>query len=224
MKATDGFEFDDEDVVEGYDTDKGFRHPGALHTDEDFERIRQQLKDGNAKVIAAYNVLKNAAYSQSNAATYPVETIVRGGGVGENYINAARGATIAYQNALRWKIDRSEEHARHAVDVLMAWARTTKAIGGDSNYALAAGLYGYAFANAAELVRDYEGWNAEDFAEHGRVQTMDAQCVVSFLYRIPTWPKRHVGKLRRMGEVPWALLVELGIVQRIGRNEHRHPL
>lgn len=189
LKATDGFEFDDEDVVEGYDTDKGFRHPGALHTDEDFERIRQQLKDGNAKVIAAYNVLKNAAYSQSNAATYPVETIVRGGGVGENYINAARGATIAYQNALRWKIDRSEEHARHAVDVLMAWARTTKAIGGDSNYALAAGLYGYAFANAAELVRDYEGWNAEDFAEFKRwmLNVWYPSCIGFLRGRNGTW-------------------------------------
>ena len=212
LKATDGFEFDDEDVVEGYDTDKGFRHPGALHTDEDFERIRQQLKDGNAKVIAAYNVLKNAAYSQSNAATYPVETIVRGGGVGENYINAARGATIAYQNALRWKIDRSEEHARHAVDVLMAWAHTTKAIGGDSNYALAAGLYGYAFTRLRGL----------ECRRLCRVQTMDAQCMVSFMHQFHATQKRDMGKPRRMGTLPGPLLVELGTVQRIGPHEHRH--
>ena len=26
-----------------------------------------------------------------------------------------------------------------------------------------AGIYGYEFANAAELVRDYEGWSREDF-------------------------------------------------------------
>ena len=82
----------------------------------------------------------NAGFSQSTAATNPVPTIIRGGGVGENYINAAQGASIAYQNALRWKIDGSEEHAKHAVDVLMKWARVTKGIGGDSNYALAAGL------------------------------------------------------------------------------------
>lgn len=189
LKATAGFEFSDEDVTEGYDTDKGFRHPGALHTDEDFERIRQQIKDGNTKVINAYNVLKNAAYSQADAATYPVETIVRGGGNGENYINAARGASIAYQNALRWKIDGSEGHARHAVDVLMAWARTTKAIGGDSNYALAAGLYGYAFANAAELVRDYEGWTAEDFAEFKRwmLNVWYPSCIGFLRGRNGTW-------------------------------------
>lgn len=163
LKATEGFIFDDAGTIEGYDTERGFRHPGALHTKADFDRIRQQLADGNSKVISAYLILKNAEYSQSTCATWPVETIIRGGGVGENYINAARGATIAYQNALRWQIDGSKEHAQHAVDVLMQWARTTKGIGGDSNYALAAGLYGYAFANAAELVRDYEGWSPEDF-------------------------------------------------------------
>ena len=163
LEATEGFDFDVTGITTGYDTERGFRHPGALHTDADFERIRKQLKAGNEKVVAAYNVLVNAGFSQSTAATNPVPTIIRGGGVGENYINAAQGASIAYQNALRWKIDGSEEHAKHAVDVLMKWARVTKGIGGDSNYALAAGLYGYAFANAAELVRDYEGWSDEDF-------------------------------------------------------------
>lgn len=100
---------------EKYDTDRGFRHPGGLHSEADFIRIRQQLAEGNERVTAAYEILKNATYAQASASTYPVETIVRGGGSGENYMNAARGATIAYQNALRWKIDGSETHARHAV-------------------------------------------------------------------------------------------------------------
>lgn len=174
---------------EEYDTDRGFRHPGGLHTEADFVRIRQQLSEGNEKVVAAYNKLKSAAYAQSSAATYPVETIVRGGGVGENYINAARGATIAYQNALRWKIDGSEANARHAVNVLNQWARTTKAIGGDSNYALAAGLYGYQFAQAAELMRDYEGWKAEDFAQFKRwmLDVWYPSCIGFLRGRNGTW-------------------------------------
>lgn len=191
LEATAGFEFGGEGLTEGYDTDRGFRHPGALHTDADFERIRQQLQSpgGNSKVKQAYSVLTNAEYAQSDCATYPVETIVRGGGVGENYINAARGATIAYQNALRWKIDGSKEHARHAVSVLMSWARTTKAIGGDSNWALASGLYGYQFANAAELVRDYEGWSPEDFAEFKQwmLNLWYPSCITFLRGRQGTW-------------------------------------
>lgn len=150
--------------VKDYDTDRGFVHPGGLHTQADFDRVKRQLAEGNEKVKAAYEVLKKAQYAQPSVQTYPVETIVRGGGVGENYINAARGATMAYQNALRWKIEDNKACADAAVRILMAWANTTKGIGGDSNYALAAGLYGYQFAQAAELMRDYDGWSREDFA------------------------------------------------------------
>lgn len=165
LNSSKGKSYDIDGLSDGYDVVRGFRHPGGLHTKADFDRIKQQLKDGNTKVTAAYNKLKSAAYAQSSAATYPVETIVRGGGSGENYINAARGAAIAYQNGLRWQIEGNEACAKHAVQVLMQWARTTKGIGGDSNWALAAGLYGYEFAQAAELVRDYPGWSESDFNE-----------------------------------------------------------
>lgn len=145
-----------------YDTDRGFRHPGGFHTQADFDRVRAQLAAGNATVTKAYNVLKNAAYAQPTVATSPSERIVRGG-TGENYINAARGATMAYQNALRWKIEDNKACADAAVRVLMAWAKTTKLVTGDSNSALGAGIYGYQFAQAAELMRDYEGWSRDDF-------------------------------------------------------------
>jgi len=161
--ATRGFVFDTSGITEGYSTDRGFLHPGGMHTEADFERIRQQLKDGNPTVTEAYNKLKAAEYSQAGVATYPVETIVRGGSGGQNYINAARGATMAYQNALRWKIEGTKANADAAVRILMAWAHTCKVVSGDSNWALAAGLYGYAFAQAAELMRDYEGWSRSDF-------------------------------------------------------------
>ena len=148
-----------------YDTDRGFIHPGGLHTQEDFDRVKAQLAADNTKVKQAWQKLTSSEYSQSGVQTYPTEIIVRGGGSGENYMNAARGAAMAYQNALRWKIAGTKANANAAVRILMQWANTTKAIGGDSNYALAAGLYGYQFAQAAELMRDYEGWSREDFAQ-----------------------------------------------------------
>ena len=148
--------------------DRGFIHPGGLHTQEDFDRVKEQLEAGNTKVKQAWQKLAASEYSQSSVQTYPTEIIVRGGGNGENYMNAARGAAMAYQNALRWKIAGTKANANAAVRILMQWARTTKGIGGDSNYALAAGLYGYQFAQAAELMRDYEGWSREDFEEFKR--------------------------------------------------------
>lgn len=172
---------------------RGFIHPGGLHTQSDFDRIKQQLADGNKKVTSAYEVLKSAVYAQSGAATYPSETIVRGGS-GENYINAARGATIAYQNALRWKIEGNQACAKHAVDVLMKWCNTTKAISGTSDQCLAKGLYGYQFAQAAELMRDYEGWAPEDFAKFQKwmLDVWYPGCMSFLRYRNGTW--QNAGK------------------------------
>lgn len=143
--------------------DCGFRHPGGLHTEADFIRIKKQLAEGDSAVTAAWKKLITSQYSQAGVATYPVETVVRGGS-GENYINAARGAAMAYQNALRWRITGSKSNADAAVRILNAWASTTTRVTGDSNYALATGIYGYQFAQAAELMRDYEGWQRADFA------------------------------------------------------------
>ena len=162
MRATAGLSFDYTQATDAYDTERGFIHPGGLHTQADFDRIKRQLAEGNPKVTTAYNILKNAEYAQPSIATWPVETIVRGG-TGQNYINAARGATMAYQNALRWKIEGNRDCAAGAVRILMQWANTCKLVSGDSNWALAAGLYGYQFAQAAELVRDYEGWSKSQF-------------------------------------------------------------
>lgn len=171
-----------------YDTCRGFIHPGGIHTQADFDRVKKQIASGNSVVTEAFNVLKNSAYSQSNVTTYPVDVIVRGGS-GDNYMNAARGAAMAYQNALMWKITGEEVHAYAAVRVLMAWASKTRAISGNSNYALAAGLYGYQFAQAAELMRDYEGWKAGDFLKFKRwMLDVWYPCEIRFLRsRNGTW-------------------------------------
>ena len=151
-------------LIDAYDKERGFKHPGGLHTQEDFDRIKRQLEEGNEKVTEAYQILKKADFAQPGIKSSPTEYVVRGG-TGENYMNAARGATMAYQNALRWKIEGNEACAKTAVDILMSWARVTKGVTGDTNSALASGLYGYPFAQAAELVRDYEGWSQDDFEE-----------------------------------------------------------
>lgn len=161
-KASEGKTFDAGNANAVYDTNRGFIHPGGLHTQADFDRIKQQLADGNKKVTEAMNKLRMAEYAQPTAATYPAETIVRGGS-GQNYINTCRGAAIAYQNALRWKIEDNQACAKHAVEVLMKWCNTTKNVTGSSDQFLAFGLYGYQFAQAAELMRDYDGWKPADF-------------------------------------------------------------
>lgn len=141
-----------------------FEHVGGLHTEEDFERIRTHLEESPWK--EGYELLKNSKYAQLSFVTSPVETIKRGVSGDENYMNAARGAAAAYQLGLRWKIEQNDEYAAKAVDILNQWADVCTGLGGNSNVSLAAGIYGYEFAIAGELLRDYPGWNAKDFADY----------------------------------------------------------
>lgn len=153
---------DDKDLIqiESKPETEPMIHNGGLHTVEDFERVRANLDKTPWK--EGWELLKASQYAQLNFTTYPTETIVRGGD-GENYMNAARGAAAAYQLGLRWKIENKTEYADKAVEILNAWAKTCKKLGGDSNISLAAGIYGHEFAIAGELLRDYEGWSSADF-------------------------------------------------------------
>jgi hypothetical protein len=76
-----------------------------------------------------------------------------------------RDAAAAYACALRWRVSGDERYAEKAVEILNGWAATLKSITGTSDAALAAGLQGYQFANAAEIMRTYEGWRPEDVAQ-----------------------------------------------------------
>lgn len=135
----------------------------GIHTEEDFARIREKLEEGAEPWVSGYNLLKESSFSQKNSDTYPTELIKRGVSGDENYINAARGASIAYQQALRWKIEEDDEYAAKAVENLNKWVKTCVGVTGNSNLSLAAGLYGYEFAIAGQLLRGYNGWDPEDF-------------------------------------------------------------
>lgn len=180
-KATSGYQ--PKQVFEVTE-DHGFVHPGGIVSQQDIDRAKQLLASGNERIKKAWDILCANEYSRADIATWPVETIIRGGSSGQNYMNVARGAAMAYQNALRWKIGGTRDNADGAVRILMAWARGNRWVSGDTNVSLAAGIYGYELANAAELMRDYDGWSREDFEEFRQ-------------YMIRTWYNPAIDFLRR---------------------------
>jgi len=182
--------------------DHGFKHPGGIVSQEDIDRAKQLLADGDQRIKKAWDILCANEYSSSSVVTWPVETIVRGGSGSQNYMNVARGAAMAYQNALRWKIGGTRDNADAAVRILMAWARGNRWVSGDTNLSLAAGIYGYELANAAELMRDYDGWSREDFDEFRR-------------YMIRTWYNPAIDFLRRRHDT-WLNERYAGLGQRPG--------
>jgi len=145
---------------------KEFTHPGALHTDNEFEGIKTKLEAGEDPWESGWEMLINNSHSNLAYNANPPEVLIRAGN-GEKYDNnfshAFNDAAAAYALAVRWKINNNDAYADKAISILDSWANTCEKIDGDSDRFLASGLYGYQFANAAELMRDYDGWGEENF-------------------------------------------------------------
>lgn len=60
-------------------------HEG-LHTEEDFQRIRDKKAAGEEPWVSAYQLLVESQFSQKTADTYPTEWIKRGISGDENYM------------------------------------------------------------------------------------------------------------------------------------------
>ncbi|OQE15313.1 hypothetical protein PENFLA_c032G01430 [Penicillium flavigenum] len=143
---------------------QSFIHPGALHTNKDIERIKKYVEADAQPWLRAWQHLESSTLAQATWVAKPHEILVRGTNAtwqptpAQNYGDAYRDAHSAYQLSLRWLIGGNTSYADHAVEILNDWGSTLRDINGTEDKFLAAGLYGYQFANAAELLRVYPGW------------------------------------------------------------------
>ncbi|MFJ7999369.1 alginate lyase family protein [Streptomyces sp. NPDC096310] len=139
-----------------------FVHPGALHAYGELNRAKVRVDAGNDPWLAGWNRLTANAHAQAGWQPRPQATVIRGG-TGENYGTLYNDIHAAYQNALRWKIAGTTAHGDTARDILNAWSATLTTVTGNADRFLAAGIYGYQFANAAELMRGYAGFDLDRF-------------------------------------------------------------
>lgn len=146
-------------VVTNFD----FVHPGTLHTQADFDRMKAKVQANASPWIDSYNILAGNWTAQSNAVSHAQVTLIRGG-AGENYQFAYFDTATAYQLALRWKITGDDNYANTAIGILNSWASINTSLAGDPNILLLE-LYGYQFAIAGEILRDYPGWAPADVAK-----------------------------------------------------------
>lgn len=142
----------------------GFVHPGLLHTEDDFTRVKGHVDAGEEPWLTAWNLLTANSHASATYDPRPAEIVYRGsdGEHAQNYPQLYNDAHAAYQLALRWKVSGSSEFADASTRILDAWSSTMTGIGGSSDGFLAAGLYGYQLANAGEIMRDYSEWPEEN--------------------------------------------------------------
>ena len=139
-----------------------FIHPGLLHTEADFARMRDKVNASAQPWKGSWDILVANGRSQLSWAARPVDTVRRGGDR-QNYGQLMNDIAAAYQTALRWKITGDVAYANKSIEIMNAWSSTLQFVTGNADRFLAAGIYGYQFANAAEIMRAYSGWAAADF-------------------------------------------------------------
>ncbi|CAN7166435.1 alginate lyase family protein [Pseudoduganella sp. LjRoot289] len=140
-----------------------FAHPGLLHSEADFDRMRAKVAAQEQPWLSGWNALLNTGRSHLNNFPRPLATVIRGGS-GQNFAQCYIDIARTYQLAVRWKVSGDVAYADKAVEFLNAWSSTLTSITGNADRFLAAGIYGYEFANAAEIMRTYPGWAAADLA------------------------------------------------------------
>ncbi|KAJ5519409.1 Chondroitin AC/alginate lyase [Penicillium expansum] len=135
-----------------------FVHPGLLVSDSDISRTQKRIKANQDPWTTSWDTLTSLSFSDAKYTPSPVSVVYRGTWDGHE-ANAQllwHDVAAAFNLGLRWKISRNTSFADAASNILHAWATTLTTIdGGDDKY-LTAGLQGYEFANAAELLRDYQ--------------------------------------------------------------------
>ena len=155
-----------------------YTHPGLLHTAADIQRVKACLTQEPFK--SAYAQLESASGGQPAGSHEVLKRMDQGNWADtysdyNNFNHAATDARLAYELALRYQLKNSSAAANAAVAILNDWAQNCKGvlrisgknytnnIPDPNEYLLC--IQAYQFANAAELLRDYTGWQAADFAK-----------------------------------------------------------
>lgn len=153
-----------------------FAHPALLHTADDIARVKANLMEEPWK--SAYSRLEAQSGGAAAGAVEVLKRMDKNNWEStysdySNFSHAATDARLAYELALRYQLKGSTAAATAAVKILNDWAQTCKGMlrlpGYNNNipdpneYLIC--IQAYQFANAAELLRGYSGWQAEDFAQ-----------------------------------------------------------
>ena len=150
--------------------DRPFVHPGLLHTQADLDRMRQCVAAGKEPWKGGFEKLRLDPPSRPDwKLRGPFEVVTRGSDLSRGNPQMVLDGNAAYQNALMWCVTGNEAHAHKAVEILNAWALKLRKMDG-RDVQLSAGLNGFKFVSAAELMRHtYPAWPREAVARFERM-------------------------------------------------------
>jgi hypothetical protein len=140
-----------------------FVHPGLLLRREDIERVRDAVAAETEPYASGWKRLRMEGRAALSYEPHPFAVVTRTAGAeGAGNKELRDDANAAFFHAVQFAVSGEPAYASKAMEILDAWSSTLSAIEGDADRFLAAGLYGYQLANAAELLRYTDaGWSAD---------------------------------------------------------------
>jgi lysophospholipase L1-like esterase len=138
-----------------------FIHPGLLHNETDIQRMKEAVNNEKGTIYEGFKVLLESDYSKTD---YKMRGPFPEWGRAPNIRTgeAQSDARAAYENALMWAVTGKKNHAKKSIQIINSWAGSLKKVTGIDGV-LAAGIQGFKFVNAAEILRYTDsGWSEED--------------------------------------------------------------
>lgn len=182
---------------------RAFAHPGGLHTQADFDRMKTQVAAGAHPWIDDWQLLIADPQAQSTYGNHATANM------GSSRQNADLDAHAAYLNAIRWRISGETAYADEAKKILNAWATKVNQVPTGTDIPGLIGISIQDFALAGETLRGYSEWSDTDFAAFQNMFTNYLYPVVNdFLTRHnnaavdhywANWDACNLGSLIAMG-------------------------
>ena len=140
-----------------------FRHPGMLHNEAELAFIKAKVAAEQEPWKTAWDQMCASRYASPDWEPRPQRHVIREvGGRGEGQRELGNDALASYAQAIAWAISGEAAHAAKAAEILNAWSQTLETMTGH-DARLLAGITGYKFCNAAEMLRAGDaGWPVAD--------------------------------------------------------------
>ncbi len=130
------------------------RHPGMLNSKAELHFIKKKIIAGEEPWNSTFKILQSDDHAKPDWQPKSTANVIRGPYNNPNIGAGDLGndAQAAYIQALEWTLTGQKQYAEKAIEILNAWSYTLKTISG-SDMQLLAGITGYKFCNAAEIIR-----------------------------------------------------------------------
>jgi hypothetical protein len=139
-------------------------HPGMLNSKTELDFIKNKINAGEEPWISSFKLLQSDDHAKLEWQPKPIADVIRGSYNNPNIGAGDLGndAQAAYIQSLEWILTGNKQYAKKAIEIMNAWSFKLKSISG-SDMQLLAGITGYKFCNAAEIIRHTSKlWNKKD--------------------------------------------------------------